>query len=316
MTSVPRFSAIVVSFQVRELLRRCLESLRAQSGVELEIWVVDNVSSDGSAQMVAADFPDARLIRNEANVGFARANNLALARATGDYLALINPDTELPPDALLQVARVFERHPRAGVVGLKLVNPDGSPQPACHRFPGVLNQAVECLALQRVACDLGYGTPSMAPAPRGGEGVVDWVAGACMVLSRAAYHKVGGLDESRFLYGEEMDWSWRARVGGFETVTSNAATVVHHGGASGGARGELHLKVLEARLVFLARNRGRWRALLSREIFTIGAILRLPFWALRAALARLHVVAEGRTAVQLERQWAVVGWRLRGAAWQ
>lgn len=310
MSAPKRVSVVIVSFQVRDMLRACLASVEAQAGVEVETFVVDNASRDGSADMVAREFPRVRLIANADNRGFARANNQALALATGDVLLLLNPDTELPPGALAALAGAFARHPRAGAVGLALRNADGSPQRACHAFPGLLNMLLEATALHRVALRLGIGTPYQAPVPRGGEGAVDWVGGACMALSREAWAAVGGLDEESFMYGEEMDWSWRARRRGFQTVFSSAATVLHHGEASGaGRRGELYVHNASSRDRFLRRYRGAWRANLAREITTLGALLRLVYWTPRAAWERGHGGMRARTRDQLERFRAIMAWR-------
>ena len=278
-------------------------------GVEVETWVVDNASSDGSAEMVAERFPEVHLVRNGSNVGFATANNQALRQATGDWLLLLNPDTELPAGALAELVQVFGRHPGAGAVGLALRNADGSPQPSCLAFPGLWNQVLESAGLNRLAMTLGHGTPSAAPLPPGGEGEVDWVSGACFALSRPAFDAVGGLDESLFMYGEEMDWCWRARRAGFPTVWSNVAVVLHHGGASGvGLRGPAFAMNLQSRLAFLQRHRGAGRAFAARCILLGGALLRLAWWSARAALER---PIRPWTRDQLERfRWAVV--RLAG----
>ena len=311
--SVPAFSAIVVSYDVRDLLRRCLQTLQAQTHVTTEILVVDNASHDGSANMVAAEFPGVTLIRSAENLGFARANNLALAQARGAFLALVNPDTELPADVFSRIAGVFARHPRAGAVGPALCNLDGSPQPSCFAYPGVGNLILESTGATRFLLPLGLGTPSLAPTPRGGEGEVDWVSGACMVLTRAAYERTGGLEPSLFMYGEEMDWSWRARALGFASVFSAATRVIHHGGASSEAAvGALFVRNLQGRLAFLRAHRGGWRAVLARQVMAWGSLARLAAWELRA-------VAEGaapspRTRAQLERFRAVRDWYLRGAA--
>lgn len=314
MSGLPRVSVVIVSYQVKDLLRDCLESLRGQDGVEVETFVVDNASRDGSATMVATEFPEVRLIANADNRGFARANNQALAMATGEVLLLLNPDTVMPRGGLASLVAVFARHPRAGCAGLALRNPDGSPQRSCHAYPGLLNMLLEATALHRVALRLGVGTPYQAPVPRTGEGPVDWVGGACMALSRAAYTAVGGLDETSFMYGEEMDWSWRARRLGFTTVSSSSAVVLHHGEASGaGRRGELYVHNAISRDRFLRRWRGAWRANLAREITTLGALLRLAYWIPRAALERRRGGASTRTKDQLERFRAIVAWR-RGAS--
>jgi GT2 family glycosyltransferase len=311
VTALARVSVVIVSYQVRGLLERCLESLRAQTGIEPEVWVVDNASPDGSADLVEARFPEARLLRNRENLGFARANNQALERAGGEVLVLLNPDTEVPPGTLAAIVEVFRRHPRAGCVGLGLVQPDGRTQPSCHAFPGILNTLLESFALHRLALRLGIGTPWAAPVPKGGEGPVDWVAGACMAISREAYRGVGGLNEALFMYGEEMDWSWRARARGFETVHAATPRVLHHGGASGESlRGPLFVKNLESRITFLRRYRGAWRAGVAREILTVGSALRLVLWGAIAALDRIAGRERPHTRTQLERFGAVVRWRL------
>ena len=315
MSDHPVFSVIIVSYQVRDLLRRCLRALTAQHDVDLEIRVVDNASSDGSADMVAREFPAVHLMRSPVNLGFARANNLALVEAGGDFLALINPDTELPEEALRVVTEVFARHPRAGAVGLALREPGGTPQPACHSFPGLMNLMIEMLGVRRLFLPLGIGTPTAAPPPAGGEGCVDWVAGACMVISKAAYHEVGGLNHELFMYGEEMDWSWRARQRGLQTVYSDAVQVVHHGGGSGeGVRGELFVFNIESRLAFLRRFRGRWRAEIAREIMVLGGAGRWVYWKLRARSAGRDTPLAARARLQLERFQAVLQWRFRGNA--
>jgi len=264
--------------------------------------------------MVATEFEDVRLIRNTENVGFARANNQALVHATGDLLLLLNPDTEMPPGGLAALAGVFARHPRAGAVGLALRHADGSPQRACHAFPSLFNMMLEATGLFRIALALGIGTPYEAPVPRGGEGVVDWVGGACMALSREAYAAVGGLDEESFMYGEEMDWSWRARRQGFWTVFSSAAAVLHHGEASGmGRRGELYVHNAISRDRFMRRYHGARSAARARAITALAAFLRLLYWAPRAAWERRHGGMRARTRDQLERFRAITAWR-RGRA--
>lgn len=310
MNAPPRVSVIIVSYDVRELLRRCLATVAVQRDVEVEVWVVDNASRDGSAEMVSTSFPKVRLVRNAENVGFARANNQALAQATGDPLLLLNPDTELPGGALATLVEILRRHPAAGAAGLALGNPEGSAQPSCHAFPGVINLALESLALHRIALRFGVGTPTAAAVPRGGEGAVDWVHGACLAMTREAYLRVGGLDAGRFMYGEEMDWSWRARRLGFATVFSDAATVLHHGGASGGGvRGALFVRTMEARVEFLKRHRGAWRAAIAREILSLGSLLRLAYWVPRAALESRRGGVRPETRDQVERFRAVMAWR-------
>jgi hypothetical protein len=303
-------SVVVVSYRVRRLLRDCLESLRHQSGIDLEILVVDNASGDGSVEMVAGEFPEVRLVANTRNAGFARANNQALALARGVWLLLLNPDTVVPPGALRTIVDVFGRNPRAGCVGPALTNPDGSPQPCRHAFPTLANLTMEAFGLHRLAIRIGFGGPIEAPAPAGGEGPVDWVSGACMAISRESYRRVGGLDETSFMYGEEMDWSWRARARGFDTVHSDRAHVMHHGGAAGeGIEAPLFVRNIEARLAFMRRYHGSVQAAMAREVMTFGSGLRWLFWRIRGAFERSP---RPRTVRQIERFGAVLAWRRSG----
>src|SRR5262245_11053776 len=118
-----RLAVVVVSYRVRDLLRACLASVRAQGDVVSECWVLDNASNDGSADMVSTEFPDVRLIRSDENVGFARANNRVMRESAADVFALVNPDVELSPDSLRVALEALERDPAAGVVGVALANP-------------------------------------------------------------------------------------------------------------------------------------------------------------------------------------------------
>jgi len=306
--SIPAVSVLVVSYRVKDLLRRCLETLRAQRGVEFDVWVLDNDSGDGSADMVETTFPECHLVRSGENLGFARANNRLIDRAQGRLLALVNPDTELPPDALAVAVEVLGRHPGAAVAGLALRNTDGTPQLSCFAFPDPLNLLVESLGLHRALVHAGFATPSAAPEPRHGEGSVPWVSGAFFVMRREAVERVGALDEGQLMYGEEMDWCWRARRAGFDVVWSDRARVLHHGGASGrDARGALFVKNLEGRMTFLRRHRGGFAAAFGLELMTLAAAIRLPYWRWRAA--RDGTGASEWTRDQVERFEAVLAWR-------
>src|SRR5881392_1275607 len=130
-------AVVVVSYRVRDLLRACLTSVMAQGDAVAECWVFDNASDDGSADMVAAEFPEVKLVRSNENIGFARANNRVMRTSGAAVFALVNPDVELSPGALGVAAAALASDPRAGVLGVSLANADGSPQPSRFAFPGV-----------------------------------------------------------------------------------------------------------------------------------------------------------------------------------
>jgi N-acetylglucosaminyl-diphospho-decaprenol L-rhamnosyltransferase len=231
--STPAVSVIIVSWNVREALRECLTAVRREgSGRVGEVWVVDNASADGSAELVATEFPEVRLVRNAENAGFARACNQALRAAAGEYCCLLNPDTRVATGALGRLVEFMESHPRAGAAGPRLLNPDGSLQPNGGPFPtlaGTFLRATRASALFRGWYDrrFRWGRTAFDRAA-----AVEQVSGACLLIRRAALEEVGLLDEQFFLYYEETDWLLRARRAGWETWYVPEAEVTHRWGAS------------------------------------------------------------------------------------
>ncbi|MCA9998618.1 MAG: glycosyltransferase family 2 protein, partial [Anaerolineales bacterium] len=212
-------SIIIISWNVRELLRRCLASIAAgRGGLALEVIVVDGASHDGSAAMVAADFPWVRLLARDDNVGFPRGNNLGLELANGRYLLLLNPDTELVGDALTTLVRYLDDHPDVGLVGSQLLNSDGSVQSSRRRFPTVATAFFESTWLQPYAPRQLLAHFYVEDVADAETAVVDWVTGACMLTRRTVFEQVGGMDEVYFMYSEELDWCRRIKLAGWEIV--------------------------------------------------------------------------------------------------
>jgi GT2 family glycosyltransferase len=184
--------------------------------------------------MVARAFPWVHLIANPANVGFAQASNQGLARAQGRHLLLLNPDAELPPHALAAMVGYLEQHPRAGVVGPKLVRLDGSLDPACRRsFPTPTVALYRLIGLSRMfprSPRFGrYNLTFLDPAV---EGEVDAVSGAFMLVRRQAFLEAGFLDDRFFLYGEDLDWAYRIKALGWEVRYNPDVVVLHRKGES------------------------------------------------------------------------------------
>ncbi len=223
---------VIVSWNVRDLLRRCLQSITLE-GSTVEIVVVDNASGDESPVMVRTEFPQVRLIANTENRGFTAANNQGLASSQGRYLLLLNPDTELVSDALATMLDYMEAHPQVGALGPKLLYPDGSQQPSRRRFPTLTTALVESTVVQEWWTDnRTLRRYYMADTPDDAIQPVDWVVGACLLIRREAYRKVGGLDEGFFMYSEELDWCRRIKAAGWEIVYLPTAAVIHHEGKS------------------------------------------------------------------------------------
>jgi len=237
LTSAPPrtdLSVLIVSWNTRALLADCLRSIYA-GDPQAEIWVVDNASTDGSADMVRTDFPDVRLIQNRENVGFARANNQALAEASGRYLLLLNPDTIVPPGALTTLVATLDARPDAAGCGPLLRNADGSLQLSWARFPGPKSELTGRLDRSQLPYPLSELTD---PARRAflAPFAVDWVGGACLLLRADALHHVGLLDEGFFMYSEETDLCYRLSralgLGAGKILLVPTIAVTHLGGQS------------------------------------------------------------------------------------
>ena len=238
-------SIVIVSWNVRALLERCLQSIVTEAqpgpddgvfllgGREMEILVVDNASSDGSSEMVRDQFPQVRLIVNGENRGFTAANNQGLVLSQGRYLLLLNPDTEIVGDALATMIGYMQANAKTGALGPRLLNTDGSPQSSRRRFPTFSTALVESTIVQewwednRVLRRYYMSDTADDAVQR-----VDWVVGACLLVRREAYEQVGGLDEGFFMYSEELDWCRRIKAAGWDVVYFPTATVIHHEGKS------------------------------------------------------------------------------------
>lgn len=230
-------SIIIVNWNGKDLLRECLASLVGKaSGLAVEVIVVDNASTDGSADMVEREYPGFRLIRSDRNLGFATANNLAIKQSSGKYVALVNSDVKVLQGCLEELCRYLDNNPEVGCVGPRVLNADLTLQDSCRHFPGVWNNF--CSAT-------GLATAFPKCKALSGEHMfyfahdrvcrVDSLVGCFWMVRRAALEEVGLLDEAFFMYAEDVDWcrrSWRA---GWQVVFVPSASAIHYrGGSSGG----------------------------------------------------------------------------------
>lgn len=211
----------VVSHGTRDLLARCLESLAGH-----EVWVVDNASADGSADMVRRRFPDVHLIASRENLGYGRAANLALARSRASWLVAANADVVVRPGALQALMRTGD--PGAGILAPRLVRPDGSTQHSIHRFPTVPLAVAHTLG----APGLGDRLLLDGRTDLDRERRVDWAHGALLAVRREAWEALGGYDDRHWLYAEDLDLCWRARELGWATRYVPGAVVEHAVSAS------------------------------------------------------------------------------------
>lgn len=231
---VPELSIVILSWNTRELLRACLDSLLGREhGVALEVIVVDNGSRDGSADLVASGFPRARLVRNGINEGYARANNQGLRLARAPFLMVLNSDTEMRPGTLRVLVDFLRRFPEYGAVAPRLVNPDGSVQRACMRFPTLaagfwFDSPLE-RRFGRARCVRRY---FMDDFDHLGDADVDQPPGACFAMRREVFERTGGFDERFFLFFNDVDLCRSIRDLGWRIRYLARVTVMHHGGRS------------------------------------------------------------------------------------
>lgn len=261
-------SVIIVNWNVREMLRECLKSLEQYHGaLSLEIIVVDSASSDASAEMVAAEFPDVKLLAQSENVGFVGGNNLGLASAQGRYLLLLNPDTRVHHHALAKMIAYMEDHPQVGILGPHTLNGDGTHQSTRRRFPTLFTAAFESTWLQALVPKILLERFYMRDAADDSIVQVDWVQGSALLARREVYEQIGGLDPAYVMFFEEVDWCKRAKLAGWEAIYLGEAHITHYGGGSTAqADTRKHLHFQQSKLYYFKKFHGVGAALVLRLI--------------------------------------------------
>ena len=284
-------SIAIVSWNTSDLLRICLQSIiDSTNRIDYEIIVVDNASSDGSAEMVTQTFPIVRLIRNHQNQGFAAANNAAFANAQGRYLLLLNPDTKVHTGAIDILVRYLDWHSDVGILGAHLLNTDGSTQISCSHFPTLANMALESLGISRL---LPRSTLlarfKMTYWLHDQEREVDQPSGACLLVRRAAWDQVGSLDTRFFMYFEEVDLCYRIKHQGWKIVFIPTAYVTHYGGQS--SIQNMDVRIVgryESLLVFFKKHYRRPTVLTLRFLIISEMLWRVLFTIIRLLLRNVQ----------------------------
>jgi len=255
---------VIVNYNVSALLRRCLQSVFASVGdISFDVCVVDNASPDDSVQMVCDEFPQVLLIANSANVGYPAANNQGLRALRAEdedgprYVLLLNPDTELPPDALATFVAYMDEHPSVGIVGPRLVLPDGSLDLACRRgFDSMNALFYRMIGLSRLfPRSPRFARYNMTYLDEHELAEVDSVVGAFMMVRGDALREVGLLDDRFWMYGEDLDWAKRIKDRGWKVIYNPAVTVLHVKRASSRQnRARSELEFYRAMLIFYYKH--------------------------------------------------------------
>jgi hypothetical protein len=271
----PSVSVIIVSYNCRDYLDRCLAALEALAGVEHEVIVVDNASTDGTVESLRPRWPGVRWIVNRDNAGFARANNQGFAVARAPYWLVLNPDTEVRAGAIPALLAYIGAEPRVAVVGPEIERPEGGFERSAGFVPTLPRECVETFLLFRLgARGTSLRGPVRGPTP------VEWLSGCAFLVRADAAREVGVFDERFFMYSEDLDWCYRFGLAGWSVVYLPGPRVLHHRGASvlstptmlvdGGVGLELFvhkhglrfpLPALRALLVFKLATRALWLGL-------------------------------------------------------
>ena len=267
-------SIIIVSWNTRKLLEDCISSILANPPtLPLDIWVVDNASSDTSPMMVREHFPEVHLMANHENVGFGRANNQAIQRCTGTYVLLLNPDTLITTGALQTLIDFLETQPQAGAAGAKILNPDSSLQISSHPRPTLSREIWRMFHLDAL---WPYSAYPLTKWQVGQPQEVDVLMGACLLIRREVLDQVGVLDEDYFMYSEEVDLCYRIQRAGWRLYWVPEAEVVHFGGQSSQqAATEMFLNLYRSKIIYFRKHYGWLVTQVYKSILRTAALLRL-----------------------------------------
>jgi len=303
-------SFVIVSWNARDYLGRCLGSLRpAVSGLRSEVIVVDNSSSDGSSQMVRDEHPDARLICNDYNAGFARANNQGIEVSNGNYLCLINSDVEVFPDSVRILIDHMDAHPEVGIIGPKVLNTDLSLQHSCRTLPTCRDALFRALKLDTTFPRSSFfGRHQMMNWDYSEIREVGILSGCFWMIRRSALLQTGLLDTRFFFYGEDMDFCRRFHSNGWKVVFYPGAQIVHHGGASSSKEpARFWIEMQRANLQYWLKHNGKASTVAYYSCLVLHNLIRLAGYGAQSMVAS---GARDAVSVKLEKSRRGLLWLL------
>lgn len=320
-------SIIIVSWNVRDLLAACLDSIATPailidgrdaiisppnddmergSGGEafrVEVIVVDSASSDDSAALIRARYPWVRLLAQDENVGFTRGNNIALEAAQGRHLMLLNPDTVVHGDALHQLVSALDAQPTVGIVGPRVLNDDGTTQSTRRRFPTPLTAIFESTWLQSYAPRRVLDRYYVTDQPDDGIFEVDWVQGCALAARRAVYDQIGPLDPGYIMFSEELDWCRRAKDTGWRVLYLGSARITHYGGKSTEqVQANKHIYFQQSKLRYFRKFHGRGFALALRVFLLLSYTVQIGVEGSKALIGTRRPMRRER----IQTYWQVI----------
>ncbi len=277
----PKLSIIILNWNTKELLQQCVESITKQWTTAkgrlfpAELIIVDNASTDGSVDYIK-ELTKLRIIGlkikgifNQENLGYAKGNNIGIKTAQGEYLLILNSDTIVKNNALTKLVNFLDKNPDIDIVGPKLLNKDGTYQPNCGRFPDLLTVFIMLFAEHFKNSRLVRFSPSKTQE-------VDWLMGAAFLARKKVFAKIGGFDENIFMYMEEVEWFYRAHMGGFKAFFFDEAQIIHLGqGSSKTGRTEPILNIYKGIIYFYQKHKNPFELLILKMLLKTKAFLAL-----------------------------------------
>lgn len=307
-------SIIIVNWNTKDFVRDCICSiLRETSGIDYEIVVVDNASHDGCDEVLRRNFPSAKYVQAPRNLGFAGANNLGVREAGGVALLFLNPDTVVRDRAIARLLARLKSLPDAGALGARLLNSDLSYQTSCIKaYPTLLNQILMAEALQKRFPRWKIWGMEAAFRSSREPAVVQAISGACIMIKRSVFDKIGGFHEKYFMYSEDVDLCLMCGQHGLRNYYIPEAVIVHHGGggsSQAGGSSFSNLMFSESRYLYFRRNKGAAYALAYRFCVTLSGLARVGVAAL-ALLFQWKPSARKQWSESIKKWRSLIAWSL------
>lgn len=282
-------SIIIVSYNTREVTLACLDSIvKYTTSCTFEIILIDNGSSDGTLDAVRARFPSVRIVANTKNIGFAAANNQGIALATGQYILLLNPDTEVDEYSISNTLHYARQRPEAGVIGVRCIGVDGEQQSTLFRTKRLAEVCINAFIPNRMMRRSRIlGRSRYVGANLDHEQDVEIVAGCFMFVNRVALSQIGGMDEQFFMYGEEAEWCHRFRSRGWKVRYFPGARILHYGGVSTDrSPAQMNIAMAKSNLLLIQKTQGRMSAYLANLFMLLRDGPRAAAWLFMKPFAR------------------------------
>jgi GT2 family glycosyltransferase len=301
-------SVVIVTWNAKKYVEECLTSLvNSHGAVVTEICVVDNGSSDGTQDLIRAEFPMVRLVETGTNLGFAKANNIGMRLSSGKYVCLINSDVVLPPDCLVKMCSYMEQNPTIGMLGPRMSTPEGPVGRSYMRYPTVWRCFCRAFALDGLLKGLaGSGGIEMKDFDNSSTAEVEVLNGWFLMARRTAIEAVGLLDERFFMYGEDIDWSYRFQKAGWRRVYFAGAEALHYGGASSAAAPiRFYIAMQVSNLQFWRKHHGHVETLAYLLALWLHEICRVAGYS---AVFVFKTSARANAAAKLKRSISCLAW--------